>query len=56
MELFFREKNFIEVENIKKDVFYFFEHSPASFYDRGIKILPERREKVITNEGEYFND
>lgn len=33
MEHFFREKNFFDLESIKKQVGRFFDHKPASFYE-----------------------
>ena len=56
MEHFFREKSYKDLESIKKDVAQFFDLKPASFYERGINSLPERWEKVIASEGNYFND
>ena len=35
---------------------YFFEEKSQEFYRRGIEVLPERWEKVIENQGEYFDD
>ena len=56
MEHFFREKSFTEIENLKKDVAQFFALKPASFYTKGIQSLPERSEKVISSDGNYFDD
>jgi histone-lysine N-methyltransferase SETMAR len=56
MEHFFREKSFSDLESIKKEVTQFFDHKPASFYEKGIKSLPERWQMVIDSNGNYFND
>lgn len=56
MEHFFREKNFLDLESIKKDLGRFFDLKPPSFYEKGIHLLPVRWEKVIKNNGHYFND
>ena len=56
MEHFFREKSYSDSENIKKDVTQFFELKPASFYERGIKSLPERWANVIASDENYFDD
>ena len=56
MEHFFREKTYAKIEEIKKDVSQYFDQKPASFYERGIKLLPEKWEKVIASEGNYFDD
>ncbi len=56
MEHFFREKNYFDLETIKKDVAQFFNLKPASFFEKGIKSLPERWAKVIDSDGNYFNE
>ena len=56
MEHFFREKTFTDVASIQKDVAQFFDLKPASFYQRGIQLLPEKWEMVIASEGNYFSD
>jgi histone-lysine N-methyltransferase SETMAR len=56
MEHFFRERSYLEIENIKKDVASFFASKPASFYEKGIHSLPERWAKVIASDGNYFDD
>ena len=56
MERFFREKQYVDLENIKKDVGQFFDLKPVSFYQRGIQQLPEKWEMVIASEGNYFSD
>ncbi|EFN76697.1 hypothetical protein EAI_17499, partial [Harpegnathos saltator] len=47
-------KNFDSLEALKNGVSSFFESKPCSFYDRGIRMLPERWEKIIENDGEYI--
>ena len=56
MQHFFQEKIYTEVESIKKDLDSYFSSRPESFYKRGIPSLPERWEKVILNDGNYFDD
>jgi [histone H3]-lysine36 N-dimethyltransferase SETMAR len=53
---FFQEKIYTEVESIKKDLDSHFSSRPESFYKSGIQPLPERWEKVILNDGNYFDD
>ena len=56
MQHFFQEKIYTEVESIKKDLDSYFSSRPESFYTSGIEPLPERWEKVILNDGNYFDD
>jgi [histone H3]-lysine36 N-dimethyltransferase SETMAR len=56
MQHFFQEKIYTEVESIKKDLDSYFSSRPESFYKSGIQQLPERWEKVILNDGNYFDD
>jgi [histone H3]-lysine36 N-dimethyltransferase SETMAR len=56
MQHFFLEKIYTEVESIKKDLDSYFSSRPESFYKSGIQPLPERWEKVILNDGNYFDD
>jgi len=56
MEHFFREKSFSDAKSIQKDLDQFFNLKPTSFYEKGIKSLPERWEMVIASNGNYFND
>ena len=56
IEHFFREKTFTDLQSLKKEVDQFFSTKPASFYHRGIHLLPEKWQMVITSEGNYFND
>ena len=56
MEHFFREKKYVDLQSIKKDVSTFFDLKPASFYERGIQLLPEKWQMVIASEGNYFSD
>ena len=56
MAHFFKEKNYSDLESLEKDVSQFFNFKPREFYEKGIKLLPERWEKVITNDGNYFDD
>lgn len=56
MQHFLTEKKFADLENVRKEVSQFFASKPASFYEKGIKQLPERWEKVINCDGNYFDD
>ena len=56
MEHFFREKSYTDLQSIKKDVTQFFELKPEKFYESGIRQLPLRWQKVIDNDGNYFDD
>ena len=49
-------KNFDSLESLKNGVSSFFESKPRSFYDRGIRLLPERWKKIIENDGKYIID
>jgi hypothetical protein len=46
----------MEVESIKKDLDSYFSSSTESSYKSRIQPLPERWEKVILNDGNYFDD
>jgi [histone H3]-lysine36 N-dimethyltransferase SETMAR len=56
MQHFFLEKIYTEDESIKKDLDSYFSSRPESFYKSRIQPLPERWEKVILNDGNYFDD
>ena len=56
MQHYLTGKKFADLENVRKEVSQFFTSKPASFYERGIKQLPERWEKVINYDGNYFDD
>ena len=56
MHHFLTEKKFFDVESVKKEVSQFFASKLTSFYEKGIKQLPERWEKVINSDGNYFDD
>ena len=56
MQHLFQEKIYTEFESIKKDLDSYFSSRPESFYKSGIQPLPERWEKVILNDGNYFDD
>lgn len=56
MQHFLSEKSYSDLEEIKKDISQYFTSKPASFYERGIKMLPERWEMCISSEGNYFSD
>ncbi len=43
-------------DEIKADLTAFFELQSASFYKRGIELLPVRWAKVVENNGDYIVD
>ena len=51
-----REKSFESREDIENHLNSYFEAKPPSFYRDGIRELPIRWQKVVDNEGNYFND
>ena len=55
MQHFLSEKNYLDLEEIKKDISQYFTSKLASFYERMIKMLPERWEMCISSEGNYFS-
>ena len=56
MAHFFRDKIFFDIESIKKEVAQYFGFKSLSFYEKGIKSLLKRWEKVIASDGNYFDD
>ncbi len=51
-----REQSFEDVEDLKNHLDDFFASKSQSFYRDGIRQLPIKRQKVITNKGNYFED
>lgn len=51
-----RNKSFANCQEVRKHLNSFFESKPASFYRDGIRKLPERWQKVIDEQGNYFED
>ncbi|KZC14856.1 Histone-lysine N-methyltransferase SETMAR, partial [Dufourea novaeangliae] len=49
-------KKFASLEAVKNHISSFFNSKPKSFYDRGIRMLPERWEKIVENNGNYIID
>ena len=56
MQHFLTEKKFFDVESAKKEVRKFFALKPVNFNEKDIKQLPERWEKVINSDENYFDD
>jgi hypothetical protein len=56
IEHFLREKSFRNHEELKKELDFFFQSKPVNFFRYGIRQLPVKWQKVITNEGNYFED
>ena len=49
-------KHYEDFDELKSDLTAFFESKPASFYRRGIELLPERWANVVENNGDYIVD
>ncbi len=49
-------KHYEDSDEIKSDLTAFFESQSASFYKRGIELLPARWAKVVENNGNYIVD
>lgn len=49
-------KHYEDSDEIKADLTDFFELQSASFYKRGIELLPARWAKVVENNGDYIFD
>ena len=49
-------KHYEDFDELKSDLTAFFESKPASFFRRGIELLPERWAYVVENNGDYFAD
>ena len=56
MQHFLRDKRFTDVTMVRNEVSQYFDSKPVTFYEKGIKSLPERWQKVISNNGNYFDD
>ncbi len=52
----FCNKHYEDFGEIKADLNAFFELQSASFYKRGIELLPARWAKVVENNGDYIVD
>jgi histone-lysine N-methyltransferase SETMAR len=49
-------KHYEDFDELKSDLTAFFELQSASFYKRGIKLLPARWARVVENNGDYIVD
>ena len=49
------EEHFNSYEDVEKWVSEWIASNDESFFRRGIRLLPERWEKVIANDGQYFD-
>ena len=56
MQHFLRDKRFTDVTMVRNKVSQYFDSKPVTFYEKGIKSLPERWQKVISNNGNYFDE
>ena len=50
-----RDKKFEKDEDIKNHVKNFFDSLELSFFQKGIRMLPEKWRNVIDSSGEYFD-
>ncbi len=48
------KKQYEDFDELKSDLTAFFELQSASFYKRGIELLPARWAKVVENNGDYI--
>ena len=56
MQHFLRDKRFTDVTMVRNKVSQYFDSKPVTFYEKSIKSLPERWQKVISNNENYFDD
>ena len=56
MQHYLDGKSFRNVGDVRNFLTSYFEEKEEDFYRRGIEVLPERWEKVIANNGQYFDD
>ena len=56
MEHFLRDKSFDENQNLGNQLDAYFDMKPQSFYRDGIRQLPLKWQKVIDNQGNYFDN
>ena len=49
------EEHFNSYEDVEKWISDWIASKDESFFRRGIRLLPERWEKVIANDGQYFD-
>lgn len=56
LEHFLRDKTFNNREEVQNQLDIFFESKPVSFYRDGIRQLPNKWQKVIDKQGNYFDD
>ncbi|KAL6268123.1 hypothetical protein P5V15_001213 [Pogonomyrmex californicus] len=50
------DTHFVRFEEIRKCIDDFIASKPVSFYRQGIRKLPERWQKIVDANGEYFAD
>ena len=50
------DRHFERLEEIRQCIDDFIASKPVSFYREGIRLLPERSQKVFDANGDYFND
>jgi histone-lysine N-methyltransferase SETMAR len=55
LEHFLNKKKFRDIEHLRRELTNFFESKDNEFYERGIDLLPERWQKTLDSNGEYFN-
>lgn len=47
-------RKFTSFNDLNNYISLFFDEKPATFYDRGIRMLPERWRKIVENDGDYL--
>lgn len=55
MQSYLADQRFTKVEDVRKWLDEYFASKPPSFYREGIRKLPDKWQKTIDNDGEYFN-
>jgi histone-lysine N-methyltransferase SETMAR len=53
---YLQNKYYEDFDELKSDLTVFLESQPASFFKRGIELLPARWAKVVENNGDYIVD
>lgn len=51
-----RNKNFDTADGLQTEILSFFQNKPPEFYKRGIDKLPDLWQKVVDNNGDYFDE
>jgi histone-lysine N-methyltransferase SETMAR len=54
LEHWLNKKKFRNINHLRRELTTFFESKDDEFYERGIDLLPEKWQKCIGSNGEYF--